>query len=226
MNYSQNHRLAEAYLTAREHVVANGYAGEIDWQESRSIHRVTETEFLREAAWVVLSAGMAEAVIKRVFPAISCAFCSWKSAADIVSQSRYCEARARLSFDNPAKVRAILDIAATVASNTFFAFRDRLIQRGPSLLCTLPFIGPVTCLHLAKNLGLDVVKPDRHLVRMAKAAGMSDPAVLCEQIALVTGDCVATIDVVLWRYATLNRCYEELFKEKRASHKAIAVLVA
>ena len=37
---------------------------------------------------------------------------------------------------------------------------------GVNYLTTFDQIGPVTAFHLAKNLGLDVVKPDRPLVRM------------------------------------------------------------
>src|SRR5204862_28581 len=52
---------------------------------------------------------------------------------------------------------------------------EALRAHGPTWLTRCPYIGPVTCWHLAKNVGMDVVKPDRHLVRMAQASGARDP---------------------------------------------------
>ena len=62
----------------------------------------------------------------------------------------------------------------------------------------LPWIGPVTKFHLAKNLGLDFAKPDVHLARLA-AAERTTVDELCERLAAQTGYRVTTIDSVLWR---------------------------
>jgi hypothetical protein len=70
-------------------------------------------------------------------------------------------------------------------------------------LQTLSWIGPVTKWHLAKNLGLDVCKPDRHMTRLAKAANTT-PDELCRDLALATGDTVHTVDLVLWRACNLG----------------------
>lgn len=64
-------------------------------------------------------------------------------------------------------------------------------------------IGPITRYHLAKNLGVDVCKPDRRLTRLAAREGTT-PAVLCDRLALATGDSRATVDIVLWRAANLG----------------------
>ena len=96
-------RLTEAYLTAREYIVAAGYGEEIDWQDSRDFNRLTESEFLREAAWVVLNAGMSEAVIRRLFGRVSEAFLNWSSARKISIQSEQCVMRARHAFAHERK---------------------------------------------------------------------------------------------------------------------------
>jgi hypothetical protein len=62
----------------------------------------------------------------------------------------------------------------------------------------LPWIGGITCWHLAKNYGLDVAKPDRHLVRIAGEEGTH---AMCERLARESGDRVATVDLVIWRAA-------------------------
>jgi len=66
-----------------------------------------------------------------------------------------------------------------------------------------PFIGPTTSWHLAKNLGFDVAKNDRHLARLASANGYDDAHSLCRVISKATGEQVGIIDIVLWRYAVL-----------------------
>ena len=63
---------------------------------------------------------------------------------------------------------------------------------------TLPWIGPVTRFHLAKNCGADVAKPDVHLNRLAEAEGTT-AQLLCERLARKTGYRAATIDLILWR---------------------------
>jgi hypothetical protein len=53
----------------------------------------------------------------------------------------------------------------------------------PELLQKLPFIGPVTCYHLARNIGLlDVVKPDLHLERLAAHWGFDGSLEMCRQM--------------------------------------------
>jgi hypothetical protein len=79
-------------------------------------------------------------------------------------------------------------------------------------LDTLPMIGPVTRYHLARNIGIDCVKPDRHLIRLASEAGyeMKDPQkgveTMCRNIQKDIGDAekLGTIDVVLWRACNLG----------------------
>ena len=87
----------------------------------------------------------------------------------------------------------------------------RFQSEGVEFIQTLPFMGPATSYHLAKNIGLDVVKPDRHLLRMAAAVGYDSPSLLCEDIAASVGDRVSVVDVVLWRFATLNSNYTDYF---------------
>jgi hypothetical protein len=64
----------------------------------------------------------------------------------------------------------------------------------------LPWLGPITKWHAAKNFGLDVAKPDRHLERVAAKNGES-PQQLCARLAKTSGDRIATVDYVIWRAA-------------------------
>ena len=116
------------------------------------------------------------------------------------------------AFGNRRKIEAIGEIARHVAEDGIEHIKAEIRSRGVSYLQKFPFIGPVTSYHLAKNLGLDVVKPDRHLVRMAWASGHECPLKMCLIVADVVGDSVSVVDLVLWRYATLNGDYEGEFR--------------
>lgn len=210
-SYLHRERLADAYLGVRNYVIKAGYAREIDWQETRSLARLTEQDFLAESAWVILSSGMRESVVRKRFEAVSRAFKNWTSACTIAASRVRCEKEARKKFNHPAKIRAIGNVCERVAACTFPQIIKEIETRGIDFLQTFDFIGPVTRFHLAKNIGLDVVKPDRHLLRMAAVAGCSNPEELCRLIAEVTGDKVSVIDLVLWRYATLHGSTETVF---------------
>lgn len=69
---------------------------------------------------------------------------------------------------------------------------------------TLPWIGPITKHHLARNIGIDAVKPDRHLIRLSQMFGFSSPLELCKHIQTVVPEPLGVIDVILWRYCNLH----------------------
>jgi len=196
--------LADVYMTAKEAIIQAGFSHEIDWQAEVDFDKINECDFLREAAWVILSSGFRESVLRTKFRSISEAFLNWKSAKDIVKHQNLCRAEALSCFGHTGKIDAILQIAARIAKSGFHSFKNQIKQFGVSQLQKLPYIGPITCFHLGKNLGLNVVKPDRHLVRAAKSARARSVQELCEAIQQVVGDPIAVIDLVIWRYATIN----------------------
>ena len=63
----------------------------------------------------------------------------------------------------------------------------------------MPFMGPATSYHLAKNLGFQVAKPDRHLNRISESNGFKNAHELCEAIASQTREPISVVDGVLWR---------------------------
>jgi hypothetical protein len=197
-------RLAELYLTAKEYVIKAGFADEIDWQEGTELRSLDEATFLREAAWVVLSTGFRETILRRRFGEISKAFLHWVSADLIIAEREACREAALESFCNRRKIDAIVEIVERVANLGIDEIREQILNRGKEFLEELPFIGPVTSCHLAKNLGISMVKPDRHLSRIATVVGYQSPDQMCQVISEVIGDSSAVIDIVLWRYATIG----------------------
>lgn len=203
--------LAAAYLSAKEHLLQSGYGAEIDWQSDRNLEGVTESEFLRQSAWVVLSCGFRESVVRRKFSGISTAFLNWDDSRRIQERIRDCQAAALRVFGHKRKIDAIAEIVCHVADESFVTVKEHLLEDGVVFIRRLPFMGPVTSLHLAKNLGLPCVKPDRHLVRTAEAAGYSSPDEMCRTIHDVVGDPPAVIDLVVWRFATITPNYVSHF---------------
>lgn len=204
-------KIIDAYLIAKEAVIEKGFAEEIDWQDEVRFSNVTESDFLREAAWVVLSSGMRETVIRLKFPAISTAFYSWQNARKIVFNSEICRNRALKVFRHQKKIDAIISIAEQILAQGFSVFKMNVQREGVKFIQSFPFMGPATSYHLAKNIGLDVVKPDRHLLRVAATTSFESPKLLCEEISKLVGDRVSVVDLVIWRFATLNPNYTEYF---------------
>jgi len=203
--------LVSAYVFARETVISSGYGCEVDWQNAVTIDGITETDFLREAAWVILSCGMRELVVRKRFAEVSSAFFHWKSSELIVSRRCECTTNALRWFNNSRKIDAIAQVAELLHLNGFERTIETIKEAGIGPIRELPYMGPATAFHFAKNIGLPVAKPDRHLLRIARRTGYGSPQVMCEEIARATGDTVPVVDLVIWRYATLVRDYLEVF---------------
>jgi hypothetical protein len=203
--------LARAYVAAKQSVLAAGFGPEILWQRSRCGTIISESSLLRESAWVILSSGMREAVIRSKFTSISLCFLDWRSAAEIDRSALLCFEAALRYFRHEAKIRAICSVASTIASRGFDGFMDQLRADPLYALQQFPFIGPITSLHLAKNLGIPLAKSDRHLSRLAESCGYTDPQLLCSNIAQFTGDPIDVVDIVLWRFAIITRAGYERF---------------
>lgn len=204
--------LFNRYVSARELVIDSGYGFEIDWQASRNILLVQEPEFLRETAWVILNSGMRESVIRRRFTRIDDAFMGFSSAICIKKHRVQCFWKAMKVFGHEKKIKAIISASCRVAMEGFSSVKAWVIRDGTEYLRTFDYLGPATSKHLAKNLGLEVAKPDRHLLRIADATGYSSVAKLCADLSMLTGDSQRVVDLVLWRYATLRSDYVSWFK--------------
>lgn len=200
------------YDHIKKSVIASGFKDEIDWQARVRYEDVNEAHFLRELAWVVLASGMKEKVIRQKFPAILEAFFSFSSAKTIVENRDKCISNALKVFAHSGKIPAIADGAAKVDREGFDHLKARILTNPAKILQEFGFIGPITVYHLAKNLGLPVAKPDRHLVRIAAACGYSDVQKFCRDISTMSGDSVPVVDIVLWRYATLDPDYLKNFQ--------------
>lgn len=157
-----------------------GYGPSIDWTES-IVPPTNAEDFASRAIYVICNSGMANTVATVIY--------------ERCIQALQIELSVATVFTHPGKAPAIEHIWSK-RHELFSAYReadDKL-----SKLQALPFIGETTALHLAKNLGADVAKPDVHMERLARAEHVST-AQLCERLARESGYRIATVDTVLWR---------------------------
>lgn len=193
-------RAASVFESARNYVLDAGFDKEVEWQRKISLVDFTETDLLRESAWVILCSGFRVSVVQRIFDYISLCFCDWESSKSIVSAYPMCYNAAFASFGNQSKINAIVGTARIIDEIGFCSIREMILQNPVRKLQIFPFIGPVTSYHLAKNLGYETAKSDRHLKRLADTLEFESVAELCRAISDVTGENIRVIDLVLWRY--------------------------
>lgn len=168
-------------------VIDAGFSEEIYWQQNAYCE--CADAFLWNYIWVVISSGMKNQVARIIEQRIVGIVEAYNNGESIGS-----------AFNHKGKVAAI----------------ERMIEKHDDIyedyeesdnklqfLESLPYIGKITKYHLAKNLGEDVVKPDRHLVRIANQY-KTTPDALCEGLACETGLRKATIDLIIWRAANLG----------------------
>lgn len=194
--------LVLGYLTAKRAVIEHGYLDELVWQAKAPTLPLTTQRFTREAAWVVLCAGMRESVVRRVFDPLTNAFLGF-DPIKITHDPIAVRDDALKIFGNERKVDAVLSIAETARRLGTRGLRKEFADP-ENFLRSLPFVGPVTWRHLAKNLGADVPKADRHLVRLAAAAGRASVDCICGEISQWLGEPAAVVDIVLWRWSVLH----------------------
>ncbi len=204
---THNRKLAMSYLSAKETVLDAGYEYEILWQESCDFKKVSKEIFMNEYAWVVLSSGMKERTISKIFPQIVKSFDNWKSFNFIVNNQKEIKQEALSHFNHHAKINAIISTIKYIEKKTFTWVLENISTNSLNYIMSFPFMGPATSLHLAKNLGISVAKPDRHLVRVAKKLGYSCVNTLCKDISDIVSDPIPVVDLVIWRYAVLNKDY-------------------
>jgi hypothetical protein len=194
-------QILKAYYIAKETLLREGYAGEVDWQYGVSLEKLDEGTFLRETAWVILASGIRETVIRQKFSKVSQSFFDWESATKIVRYADLCRSNALCHFAHPGKVDAILTVATHIHQQGFNNVATKIRERGVEYLQGFPFLGPTTSYHLAKNIGFPVAKPDRHLCKMAEKLGYISAQQLCADISELTGEPIPVVDIVLWRYS-------------------------
>ena len=159
-------------------------------------------DFAREVIYVILAGGFSQKTAKKLWAKIVEAL---PKGEDIT-----------LIFKNANKTRAIARVWSERARfrDEFYALRADDAEGKIAYLATLPHVGKITAHHLARNLGISVVKYDVWIQRLGAArAGLPAEAVgfplkdevkaACDEmfaeLERATGFKRGYIDVVLWK---------------------------
>lgn len=175
------------YKTIKKNLIDRGYQQEMDMiLDMLDTPCDDKRRFLLETIYVIINSGMKQQIAKKIYEKVVKRLESGKSIEG--------------AFRHKGKVKAILYVWENYDRlwSEYITASDKL-----SYLESIPFVGPITKYHLARNLGMDTVKPDRHLERISKKWG-TDPFTLCERISKKTGDKVGFVDFVIWRAANLG----------------------
>ena len=202
-----NDRIVHGYFYIKKYVIYKGYGNEIDWQEGLELETITEQKFLSEISWVILAGGMSDKVIRKVFPKIKSIMFDFQSAELISKRKKRCYNKAIKIFNHKGKINAIIYAAEYLKNNSLAVIKSSILSQGIKFIQSFPYLGKATAFHLAKNLGLNIAKPDRHLNRISNTLGFENPNELCNLISRFIDEKVSLIDLVLWRYATLDKNY-------------------
>ena len=208
MTPRQNEALS-IYARAASYICDAGLDAEIAFHRELQFEKFTESELLRESAWVILCSGFRESTVRRMFDHISLCYCDWESAREIVAAGPACEISAKSVFRNSAKLSAISSVARQINDVGFMKIKKAILQNPIETLLSFPFIGPITATHLAKNIGLNIAKPDRHLVRLSTHIGFDSVDELCAEIGELVGETARVVDLVLWRYMADNPSWSQ-----------------
>jgi len=167
------------YQKAKEICIRSGYQNEIDWVEKRKLEDQTADDFGRQFMYVILNSGMNNKIAEGIY----------------VKAMKH----GMMAIGHPGKRAAIIK-GLEMKEQWFNELKSKkTLNEQLTFLESLPWIGPITKYHLARNLGIDVAKPDRHMVKVAHHFNFPNVQKLCEAVSLKTDERIGTVDVVLWR---------------------------
>lgn len=179
---------SQFYSQAKAHILEKGYQWEIEEVLKYDWNKTTAQDFFKQFVWVVLSTAISNTAAMSMYKKFFLSGMNPESIAHLQKRA--------------AIIRGLNEHISWFTNWKAHVQKDE--REAILYLESLPFIGPKTKYHLARNIGMDCAKPDRHLVRVAEHFGFKNPRLLCEEISKKSGDKVGVVDVVIWRYCNLN----------------------
>ena len=194
--------ICDYFINAFMRVVECGYGDEVVYiRELKPIEQQTHEDFRREFVWVILNSGFKEQYARVIF-------------------DRFWDAiNGKTAVENPFSViahagkrKAIIECFAKSPDWWIILQNCHTPETQIEFIRTLPWMGGKALgYHLARNLGIDTVKPDRHLIKLTEHFGYSSPLEMCKDIQanlnggmFLTKEKLGTIDVILWRSMNLT----------------------
>jgi len=190
-NKPVNKITASLFFAVEKHIIDSGLGEDKDSFETikKRLHNppvLNAEEFAEECIYVILAGGFRQKIAKKKFGEIM---------HFIYGGGKICEANLLSIFGNANKIRAIVKVWNNRESyrNGFYELKNETEKL--SYLAKLPHIGEITKNHIARNLGINVVKHDVWIQRLETVLGSKMFAQIERDTKLNRG----YIDVVLWK---------------------------
>jgi hypothetical protein len=181
------------------------YGEQIAQIESIRHENVTPESFFCEYIWVVHATGFSARTVGKFIDRLITAYGHWQTLGTESFNDSFI--RVRTVCNNLPKARAVHTVATRMVKEIINEGRSwedfRTVElSSPQVLQRLPYVGKVTCFHLARNIGLlECVKPDLHLVRLAKYWGYPSCEIMCRSVC-PEGMPLGIVDLVFWYAAS------------------------
>ena len=192
---------------AHRYVIAYGFQWEIDLVENRHFKDIDAQHLAWNFLFCALgSSGLNNKVVQKQYDKFVFEYGGGENAFESIPNKRIRDAVVFV-WSHKEDILSKLKIKNTD--------EDRI-----EYLKTLPQMGPKSAYHFARNIGIDCIKPDIWLNRLAYGYGFyeenyPDPYHMCLEIQnhlpIVNGPPyyrIGTIDVILWRYCNLTGVLE------------------
>lgn len=175
---------------------------------------VTPKVLYSEMSFAILASGFRVATIQKRWPEFTKIFLDWEplkvwESMVLVGGEREAKAmrdRALKLLNNERKIFSIFRNARILSTlvtdeddEKWPEFRDSIYEN-VDVLKNFVYIGDTLKYHVARNIGVDTIKPDVHMMRIAKHYGydvFEMAKMLSKQFAMPKH----TVDTILWRYS-------------------------
>lgn len=194
-----------AYFSKAWEFANRFYGGEMKSIAATKFDDVSPEFFFREYVWVVHATGFSAKAVGRFMGRLLDAYGDWR----VLSQEPLDQLMEKLKTicNNPQKADAVRKTAFLMwmdmdQGGVLWGDFKQARLSSPALLQDLPYVGPVTCFHLARNIGLlESVKPDLHLQRLASLWGFKTCEDMCRAIR-PEGVPLGLVDLAMWYAAS------------------------
>jgi hypothetical protein len=191
------------YFSQAREFVQRFYPDEIEYFSSIKFDDITPEFYFREYVWVVHATGFSAHAVGSFINRLTEAYGNWKQLA-VCDESTMLK-RVCAVVNNPKKILSVYKMAKLmldrVNTSNWNEYKYNYLST-PELLQKLPYIGKVTCFHLARNIGLlEYVKPDLHLVRLAKHWGFKNCDDMCKFVQPKDMP-LGIVDLIFWYAAS------------------------
>jgi len=182
-----------------EKFVKENFPEDVEWSLRASENVDWDREkFICEYVFAVYVSGFRYSVIQGRMDSFRKVFYDW-NLEKILRYENEVKIGARKLVNNRNKINGIIRGLKILEKLDFDIFKGD-VMKDINTLKMFPYVGNIIKYQLARNLGYDVIKPDKHIVRIAEKYGL-DPFEMCSMISKITQYKVHTVDSILWRYA-------------------------